>query len=294
MGDLNDLLEGFVDTHIHAGPDLSPREFESWDLVQHAKEHNFKAVVVKNHYMPSMGYTRVIQDHYPDSNIRIFGSLVLNNSVGGLNPQAVERAIHFGAKLFWLPTISAAHHHKKHKAAGFPKQKPAPRVKDTPIECLDTNGRLTSSLEEVLSVLSDHPDVVLATGHVSPQEVNAVVHRAKELGIQRIIITHPLFLVGAGMGELKDWAKLGAYVEFTAINSFPESMLYTLPPAKIAEVIKTVGADSIIISSDAGFKDNGWPFENVGKVLELLSAEGIADDDLRKLVADNPAKLLGV
>ena len=124
--------------------------------------------------------------------------------------------------------------------------------------------------------------------------MNAVVHRAKELGIQRIIITHPLFLVGAGMGELKDWAKLGAYVEFTAINSFPESMLYTLPPAKIAEVIKTVGADSIIISSDAGFKDNGWPFENVGKVLELLSAEGIADDDLRKLVADNPAKLLGV
>ena len=188
MAVINDLLEGFVDTHIHAGPDLSPREFESWDLVQHAMEHKFKAVVVKNHYMPSMGFTRVIQDHYPDINILIFGSLVLNNSVGGLNPQAVEKAIHFGAKLFWLPTISASHHHKKHKAAGFPKQKPTPRVKDTPIECLDSNGRLTSSLEEVLSVLADHPDVVLATGHVSPQEVNAVVHRAKELGIQRIIM----------------------------------------------------------------------------------------------------------
>ena len=83
-------------------------------------------------------------------------------------------------------------------------------------------------------------------------------------------------------------------MEFTAINSFPESMLYTLPPAKIADVIKTVGSDSIIISSDAGFKGNGWPFENVGKVLELLSAEGIADDDLRKLVVDNPSKLMGL
>ena len=29
MGDLNDLLEGFVDTHIHAGPALMPREFDS-------------------------------------------------------------------------------------------------------------------------------------------------------------------------------------------------------------------------------------------------------------------------
>ena len=294
MGDLNDLLNGFVDTHIHAGPALLPREFDSWDLVQHAVEHKFRAVVVKDHHMPSMGLARIIQDHYPDENIKIFGSMTLNNTVGGLNPQAVETAINLGVKIIWLPTISASHHHKMHEAAGFPKSKQTPRVKDTPIECLDTNGRLTSSLEEVLSVLADHPDVVLATGHVSPQEVNAVVHRAKELGIQRIIITHPLFLVDAGMDELKEWAKLGAYVEFTAINSFPESMLYTLPSAKIAEVIKTVGADSIIISSDAGFKNNGWPFENVGKVLELLSAEGIAGDDLRKLVVDNPAKLLGI
>ena len=294
MGDLNDLLNGFVDTHIHAGPALMPREFDSWDLVQHAVEHKFRAVVVKDHHMPSMGLARIIQDHYPDENIKIFGSMTLNNTVGGINPQAVETAINLGVKIIWLPTISASHHHKMHEAAGFPKSKQTPRVKDTPIECLGTNGRLTSSIEEVLSVLADHPDVVLATGHVSPQEVNAVVHRAKELGIQRIIITHPLFLVGAGMDDMKKWAELGAYLEFTAINSFLESKLYTLPPAKIADVIRSIGSDRIIISSDAGLGNNGWPFENVGKVLELLSAEGVADDDLRKLVADNPAKLLGV
>ena len=293
MEHLADLLEGFVDTHIHAGPDLSPREFDAWDLVQHAINHKFKAVVVKNHYMPSMGYTRLIEEHYPDMDTQIFGSLVLNNSVGGLNPQAVEKAIHFGAKIFWLPTISASHHQKMHKAAGFPKQKPT-RVTDDPINCLDSNGRLSSASEEVLSVIAEHPEVVLATGHVSPQEVDAVVHRAKELGIHRIIITHPLFLVEAGMEELKNWSKLGAFVEFTAINSFLDSMLYTLPPTKIAEVIKTVGAESVIISSDAGFKANGWPFENVGKVLDSLRAEGVADGDLRKLVVDNPATLMGI
>lgn len=294
MGDLGDLLNGFVDTHIHAGPALMPREFDSWDLVQHAVKNGFRAIVVKDHHLPSTGLARIIQDHYPDENIRIFGSMVLNNTVGGLNPQAVETAINLGAKIIWLPTISASHHHKMHEAAGFPKSKQTPRVSDTPIECLNSNGRLTSSLEDILAVIADHPEVVLATGHVSPKEVDAVVLRAKSLGIQRIIITHPLFLVEAEMGELKKWARLGAYLEFTAINSFLESVLYTLPPARIAEVIITVGAENVIISSDAGLRNNGWPFENVVKVLDPLRAEGIADDDLRKLVVDNPANLLGI
>ncbi len=294
MSALSDLVEGFVDTHVHAGPALMPREFDSWDLVQHAVEHRFAAVVVKDHHVPSMGLARIIADHYPAGGIHVLGSLALNNTVGGLNAQAVETAIHFGAKVIWLPTISAAHHFKKHEAAGFPKPKRAPKVADRPIECLDVKGRLAPSLEEVLTVLADHQEVALATGHVSPAEVDAVVKRAKELGIDRVIVTHPLFLVDADLDEVKTWARLGAYIEFTAINSFPESVLYTLPPARIAEVIKVIGADRVILSSDAGLKGNGWPFNNVTRVLELLRAEGVADDDLRRLVVDNPASALGI
>ncbi len=294
MSAANDLLEGFVDTHVHAGPALIPREFDSWDLVKHAAEHQFAAVVVKDHHVPSMGLARIIEDHYPDGNTKVFGSLALNNTVGGLNAQAVETAIRFGAKVIWLPTISALHHSKKHEAAGFPKLKPAPKVAETPIECLDPKGRLSSSLEAVLSVLADHPEVALATGHVSPSEVDAVVRRAKDLGIERIIITHPLFLVEADLDDIKSWARLGAYIEFTAINSFPESRLYTLPPARIAEVIRVTGADRVILSSDAGLKGNGWPGGNVARVLKLLQAEGIADEDLRRLVVDNPANALGL
>ena len=294
MSAINDLLEGFVDTHVHAGPALMPREFDSWDLVQHAVEHRFAAVVVKDHHVPSMGLARIIEDHYPAGDIKVLGSLVLNNTVGGLNAQAVETAISFGAKVIWLPTISALHHSRKHEAAGFPKLKRAPKVADTPIAGLDAKGRLSPSLEAVLSVLGDHRDVALATGHVSPAEVDAVVKRAKDLGIGRIIVTHPLFLVDADLDEVKTWARLGAYIEFTAINSFPESVLYTLPPARIAEVIRVIGADRVILSSDAGLKGNGWPFGNVARVLDLLRAEGIADDDLRRLVVDNPANALGV
>ncbi len=294
MSNFQDLLAGFVDTHIHAGPGLMPREFDSWELVEHAVKNNFAAVVIKDHHLPSMGLARIIQDHFPDGTIQVFGSIALNSTVGGINPQALETAINFGAKIVWLPTISARHHHKKHEAAGFPKPKHPLRIKDTPIDCLDSNGRLTPTLETALSVMAESPDVVLATGHISPMEVDAVVRRAEELGIRRKIITHPLFMVNAEMDEMKKWVKQGAYLEFTAINSFPESKLYTLPPAKIADVIKTVGADRVILSSDAGLKGNGKPFENVMKVLELLHDAGVADNDLRKLVVDNPAQVMGL
>ena len=100
--------------------------------------------------------------------------------------------------------------------------------------------------------------------------------------------------MNAEMDEMKQWVKQGAYLEFTAINSFLESKLYTLPPAKIADVINTVGADRVILSSDAGLKGNGKPFENVMKVLKLLHDAGVTDNDLRKLVVDNPAQVMGL
>ena len=71
---MSDLLEGFVETHVHAGPALMPREFDSWDLAQHAVEHRFAAVVVKDHHVPSMGLARIITDHYPAGAINVFST----------------------------------------------------------------------------------------------------------------------------------------------------------------------------------------------------------------------------
>ena len=38
MRDIRTLLQGFVDTHVHAGPTLLPREFNTWELVHEAQD----------------------------------------------------------------------------------------------------------------------------------------------------------------------------------------------------------------------------------------------------------------
>jgi predicted TIM-barrel fold metal-dependent hydrolase len=153
---------------------------------------------------------------------------------------------------------------------------------------------LTPAVKEVLTIIAEHPDVVLATGHLSAKEIDVLIQGAFDLQAKRLLITHPLYMVDAELTELKSWIKSGAYLEFTAINSLPDSKLYTLPPSKIAETIEAVGPDKIILSSDSGLKDNGRPFGNMVKLLELLYREGIDTDDLKRLVVNNPARLLNL
>lgn len=52
---------------------------------------------------------------------------------------------------------------------------------------VDESGRLKPEAEDVLKILAENPQVVLATGHGSAREVNAVVERAAELGVRNIM-----------------------------------------------------------------------------------------------------------
>jgi dihydroorotase-like cyclic amidohydrolase len=42
------LLQGFVDTHVHAGHTHTAREFDIWQLIREAEAGGFAAVVLKD------------------------------------------------------------------------------------------------------------------------------------------------------------------------------------------------------------------------------------------------------
>ena len=61
-----------------------------------------------------------------------------------------------------------------------------------PVEVVDEDGEVLHALQQVLEVVADH-GMLLATGHLSRDEIFAVVDAAVERGVRDIVITHPDF-----------------------------------------------------------------------------------------------------
>ena len=152
-------------------------------MLLEAQQHHFSAFVVKDHYCPTMLSAYIAEKYVGDGSCRVFGGIALNNSVGGINLKAVDAAVAMGAKLVWMPTVSALRHKIMHSGKGvaFPASK-GMSVAEKPIMYLQEDGSLQPQVLEVLDYLVSHPDVILATGHGSRDEIDALIHAAVERG----------------------------------------------------------------------------------------------------------------
>ena len=102
---VKELVRGAYDMHIHSEPDVLPRKFNDIVLAEHAIEAGMAGVVLKSHYICTADRASLINQMFPQ--IRAFGGLVLNNSMGGMNPLAVDVAGRLGNKVVWMPTVDA-------------------------------------------------------------------------------------------------------------------------------------------------------------------------------------------
>src|SRR5205085_8390753 len=100
------LLVGAFDTHIHSAPDVLPRKFNDLELAQRFKARRMAGFVLKSHYICTADRATLVNAIVPE--IQAFGAIALNNSVGGLNPLAVDIAGRLGCKVVWFPTVDSA------------------------------------------------------------------------------------------------------------------------------------------------------------------------------------------
>ena len=145
-------LQGIVDIHVHSGPDAVPRRLDALDTARLAKEAGVRAIVLKNHWAPTVQLAYTVAQVVPG--IEIFGAISLDRAVGGVNPEAVKQAAAFaGGKLriVWMPTFDSENNVR------FNKQ-------DIPFAPVSRNGRLLSETIEVLKLIAKEK-LVLATGH---------------------------------------------------------------------------------------------------------------------------------
>lgn len=277
-------LEGVVDLHLHTAPDVRQRSVDDLGVARAAVERRMAGVLLKNHLLPTADRAALARLHLPGA--PIYGGVVLNASVGGLNPQAVEAAAAFGGRAVWLPTYSAGNHLRHERGA------PDARGPDDGIAMLDARGHISAALGTVLEVVAAR-DLLLCTGHISAAEVMVVVPAARALGVRRMLVQHCEHSVtGLSLDQQRTLAAQGAFLE--RVFAQPEDGRYTRNAPANAAAIRALGAESTVVASDLGQPENPtWP-DGLAEYMTELAMAGIGEPELDVMCRRNPALLLGL
>jgi hypothetical protein len=291
MNDTDYILQGGVDLHTHAGPDFYERSVDQVELAENAKKEKMSAVVLKNHFFPTFFAAQQVAKEVPG--IGVFGGLVLNKYVGGLNVDAVDLAVKAGAKIIWMPTLSEANHIAYYGASDFKAQKAktALRQQGSGLTICD-NGRLKPEVFEILEVIADS-DAILATGHISNSEALVLVREATALGLKRILITHPDDKLSAiSESEQRELIGYGAILEKCLITTMPGWGELTIK--QIADSIRNLGAENCALVTDFGQAHHEIPTEGLKRFVKGLLESGITREEIQVMLCKNPCRLLGI
>jgi len=273
-------LAGVIDIHAHCDPDSVPRSIDAIDLVRLARQRGIRGLVLKNHYEPTASWAYLMRKETPG--IEVFGGIVLNRTVGAVNPAAVERmtAVKGGwGRIVWMPTFDAENQVRYSK-------------ENRPFVPVSRNGELLPEVKEVLGIIARHR-LVLATGHSSPAEDLMLIREARRVGVESIVVTHPLLPpVNMNIDEMKLAVAMGAYLEFVYAGLVGPDM--TLDLNDYAAAIRAVGPEHCILSTDLGQPGNPLHPDGWVSFFQKLRGQGFNQQEVDQMSKVNPAKLLNL
>jgi len=81
-------------------PALFPRPIDDTDLAKQALDYGMRGFVLKDHDSSTTGRAYHVNKIYTET--EAIGAVVLNRTVGGINPYVVQGALHYGAKVVWI------------------------------------------------------------------------------------------------------------------------------------------------------------------------------------------------
>lgn len=285
-----ELLDGAVDFHVHTAPDTTPRYAIDLDVAREAREAGMRAVVVKSHIVPTAGRVDVTNRELDFEDPALYGGVTLNGSAGGVNPAAVEVALDLGGKIVWLPTVWSENHAAQAREAGVERfagvRVPDPD-EDVPVV---VDGELTPAAREVVELVAE-ADAVLGTGHLSAEEAIVVAEACADAGAD-CLVNHALFrVVDASTEQLARLVELGATIECCAYAHVEEGT----PPTtdRIADAVDRFGPGSVLLATDFGQVGNP-PAPGLARFAEAVCAAGVDEADVRRMLTETPADLLGI
>jgi hypothetical protein len=287
-----DLLSDAVDLHVHPAPSPYPRRLTVAEAAGDAGAAGMRAIVIKSHHNATASDAAGANGVDGGGRAEVFGGIVLNSYVGGFNADAVNVALNLGGRVVWLPTVSSPLHLARENEVGFPtattRLRPA-----RPVSAWTRNGSLHPSVKAVLREVAA-ADAVLASGHLDPDSIIAIFEEARRLGVRRLLVNHPNFIVDASHAQVRKMVDLGAYVEHASCHYDTRSHYVNFTAETLARWIRAIGPERSVLASDLGQADNPLPANSLLVVGRLLRSFGFTTRELRALTVHNPAAVLGL
>lgn len=274
-------LAGVVDIHAHADPDTTPRSLDVFELARLYRDRGVRAMVIMNHSDPTAGLAYLVRKQV--AGLEVFGGIVLNHLIGGMNQHAVEHFINMEGgcgRIVYMPTTGSEHE---------VRQGSNPAASFVPIS---SNGKLLPEVLDMLDFLAGR-DLVLSTGHSSPAEIILLIREATERGIRRILVTNPLYwAISMSTEMMREAADLGAYIEFIYYSVGRPGASVTLED--YARAIRAIGPERCILSSCGG---QAWlPIHTFAwsELFRGMRENDISEAEIDAMAKANPARLLGL
>lgn len=284
-------MTGAIDMHVHTGPDLFPRLGDDAEIARGCAAAGMSGMAVKCHFEGTAIRAHLVNQMVPD--FTMYGGITLNYPVGGINPTAVHACLSVGGNVVWMPSGHSCYHAEITGSLGgwgnsfMQLQNPAGA---TGISVLDEDGKLIDDAREVVRLIAQS-SALLATSHLSPREILAVLDEARTVGA-RVLVNHVMYMPDCDYDFIAEVVARGALVEVCSVlvSGFWDKLRLD----NVQQIIDRVGADSVVLASDGGGIQTPTPHESLRVLLDNLLHVGVPEADLRRMVVDNPRRLLGI
>ena len=274
-----DTLRDVIDIHAHADPDRASRSLDVLELARQYRDRGMRGMVIMNHFDSTAALAYLVSKQVPE--LEVFGGIVLNHLIGGMNQLAVR---HFAemegghGRIVYMPTV-----HSEHEV----RQGSSPSA---PFVRISGDGRLLPEVLDMLDLIADQR-LTLSTGHSSPEEILLLLQEAKRRGVERILVTNPMYwAISMSVEQMQEAAGLGAYIEFIYYSVGRPGATVTLDD--YADAIKAIGPAQCILSSCGG---QAWlPIHTFAwsELFRGMRENAISEQDICRMCRSNPARLL--
>ena len=279
---IENLWKGSFDMHIHPGPDpVAVRPLDSGTIAVKAQEAGMGGIVLKSFFYPTGSDAYLIQKHLV-SDLRVFGSVVIAyNTTSGLDRAAdvIEKQARMGAKVVWFPAFDAQYCQSYLGNKGG-------------IYILREDGELKREVYDILRVIRER-NLVVCSGHMSYAETAKLFDAAVDMGITKMVATHPLAELSRFTAEeIFSLADKGAYIEHVYGTLMPR--LGSMDPSDYVDCIKAVGAKRSLMGTDLAQVWDPAPADGMRHFIAMMLQFGCTPEEVEYMVKTNPAKLLDV